>query len=98
MLSSTSSSDSVLHARAIRAVVYAIVVVGVALEAAGKVAVPLINHNQRRIREEYKTALTLGRDNTHGQTSVLLLGNSLTLTDIDVTRLAAELGPKYQVA
>src|SRR5262249_34425120 len=81
MRSSISSSSSARSARGIGALLAAIVLTGIALEAGTRLAVPLINHNQRRVEREYRSALTLGHEAASDPIPVLLLGNSLTLTD-----------------
>jgi len=98
MRSSTSSSNAADATRAIWALLCLAACVGITLELGTRVGVTRINRNQRRISHEYKTALTLARGPSSDRISVLLLGNSLTQTDIDMSRLQAELGPDYRPA
>jgi hypothetical protein len=98
MLSSTFSSNAANAAWGIRALVGSLVLVGLALEVGARVGVPLINQNQRRMGQEYRSAMHLGRDPARDRVPVLLLGNSLTLTDFDMPQLQSLLGPRVQVA
>lgn len=68
------------------------------LEIAVRYGLPLVNSNMRRFHREVATASHMGRETRKGETSILFVGNSLTLTDIDVERLQAELGPGFTVA
>jgi hypothetical protein len=76
----------------------AVVALGVALEVATRWGMPRFSQNQRRIRDEYQTALTLGQKEAAGQVPVLLLGNSLTHRAVDMPLLQARLGNKYRAA
>jgi hypothetical protein len=98
MRSSTSSSNAADPTRAIRALLCLAACVGITLEVGTRLGVTRINRNQRRISHEYRTALTLAGGPSSGRISVLLVGNSLTQTDIDMARLQADLGPGYRPA
>lgn len=94
MRSSTSNSDQRQALAAVRGLLGAAVLLGVLLEAATLYGVPRINHNQRRIQEEYRAAISLGRDREPGRVDLLVLGNSLTLRGIDMPLLQAKLGAR----
>jgi hypothetical protein len=61
------------------------------LELAVRFGLPHFNSNMRRFRNELAAASRMGQKSAASRTSILFLGNSLTLTDIDVNRMQVEL-------
>jgi hypothetical protein len=80
----------------IRALLLLLLLIGALLESVARFGVPLINSNQRRIRQEYQQALSLGHAPGQNRISVFFVGNSLTMTDLDMPGLQEGLGPDYQ--
>ena len=70
---------------------------GLGLEIGARYGVPLVNQNMRRFRDEFARASAVRANAAKPSTSLLLLGNSLTFTDIDLNRLQEELGPECEV-
>ena len=68
------------------------------LEFAVRFGLPHINSNMRRFRNELAAVIHMGQKSDASETSILFLGNSLTLTDIDVGCMQAELGGEITVA
>lgn len=68
------------------------------LEVAVRFGLPHINSNMRRFHNELAAAVCLGQKADAGRTSILFLGNSLTLTDIDVDCMQNEMGDRATVA
>lgn len=62
------------------------------LEIAVRFGLPHFNSNMRRFHNELAAAIHMGQKSDASQTAILFLGNSLTLTDIDLDYMQAELG------
>lgn len=67
----------------------------VALEVATRFVIPLVNANTKTFAQEYRATRTLTRSGAG--ISVLLLGNSLTRTDVDMPLLKVSLGTGIKV-
>lgn len=98
MPSSTSNFDDAPARRAVWILLLLAALVGLAVELGARFGVPRMNENMRRFYDEFDRAATLSASSTNSTVSVLLLGNSLTFTDIDLQRFGQELGPQCDVA
>ena len=98
MRSSTSSSEGRPARRAVWRLLLALCAVLLALEAGARWLAPLVNRNLRRFERECAGSMAVGKGLRPDQSGVLLLGNSLTLTDVDMELLAGELGPSNRLA
>src|SRR3989440_4733312 len=97
MHSSTSNFDAAHASRGIKWLLTGICVVLVGLELGARYAVPLFNWNMRRFHSECAAALALGQKGSSREAEILLLGNSLTFTDVDLDLLRQRLGAKREV-
>lgn len=67
------------------------------LEVGTRYGLPLINSNMRRFHNELAAATRMGQNTETNQASILFLGNSLTLSDIDLGSMQVELGSRNSV-
>src|SRR5258706_14540143 len=58
---------------------------------------PRVNKNERRVREEYLSALQVRQGRAAGQTQVLIVGNSLLVQAVDLAQMNAALSPGIHV-
>jgi hypothetical protein len=89
MRSSTFSSRITAEA-AFAALIVALLVYGVCLEAAARVVVPKLSEGLRRQGQDYRTAIALRQHDRSGRRTVLLVGNSLLLEGVDRAALVAK--------
>jgi hypothetical protein len=92
MLSSTSSSELGNARWGIKVLLTAWAALLVTLELGATWLVPMFNWNMHRFHQECAQAISLGSHRTDTRASILLLGNSLTFTDINFELLGQELG------
>src|SRR5437899_4731722 len=97
MPSSTSNSDAAQASQAIKWLLAGMCLVLVGLELGTRYVAPLFFWNMRRFESECAAALALGQKESACETEILLLGNSLTLTDIDLDLLRHQLGASREV-
>lgn len=97
MRSSTSNSEADHAWWGVKAMLCGAVAVLLSLECGARWLVPMTNWNMRRFQQERAQAMSLGTEREMGKADVLLLGNSLTFTDIDLESLRRELGPRERV-
>ena len=97
MHSSTSNSEAANARRAIKLLLTGVCLVLLSLELGARFLVPLCFWNVRRFHDECAAALSIGRADPAGEAEILLLGNSLTFTDIDVELLRQRLGAKRKI-
>jgi len=58
---------------------------------------PRVNKNERRVREEYLSALQVRQGRAAGQIQVLIVGNSLLVQAVDLAQMNAALSPGIHV-
>src|SRR5436190_3691993 len=97
MHSSTSNSDAAHASRGIKWLLAGICVVLLGLELGARYVAPMLFWNMRRFRNECAAALALGQKGSSCEAEILLLGNSLTFTDIDLDLLRQRLGANREV-
>lgn len=97
MLFSTSNSDHVTALRAIKVLLLLLVGVLLSLELGARYLVPLVNWNMRRFHAEGTAASMIGAGPSRGKESLLFLGNSLTLSDIDLNMIKGALGATNEI-
>ena len=98
MHSSTSNSDAAHASRGIKWLLAGICLVLVGLEVGTRYVAPMFFWNMRRFSGECTAALALGqKEASSGEAKILLLGNSLTFTDIDVDLLRQRLGANREL-
>lgn len=66
------------------------------MELGARFLVPLVNWNMRRFHTECADALSVGRNGSGGD-SILFIGNSLTLTDVDMRAVGERFGGTNEV-
>ncbi len=98
MPSSTSSSEQIGARRAVATLLGVLTLIGVALELTGSLAFVRVSRIQRRIDTEYKEAVRIGAIAADGKPTMLVAGNSLMLEGLDLPRLQAEIGSRYQAS
>src|SRR5438046_112210 len=98
MPSFTSNSESIAARRGIKILLLSVCAVLLCLELGARYLVPMINWNMRRFHKECGDAVTIGVKPGLPSPDILLLGNSLTLADINVDLLAGALGQEHGVA
>ena len=97
MHSSISNSDAACARRGIRLFLLLVALGGLVLELSARYGVPLVYHNMRRFQAEFERAVSIRENSTQPLASVLLLGNSMTFTDIDLDQFQKALGPACDV-
>jgi hypothetical protein len=92
MHSSTSSSELGNARWGIKVMLSTWAALLVTLEVGANWLVPMFNWNMRRFHQECAQAISLGSHRTDSRANILLLGNSLTFTDVNFELLVQELG------
>jgi hypothetical protein len=96
MHSSTSNSETRIVLRAIKVLLATVASVVLAMELGVRYMVPLVSWNTRRFHQERADVMAVGRDTKAGA-GIVLLGNSLTYTDVDLDTLTKALVGTGQV-
>ncbi len=92
MRSSISNSETANAVWGIRLLLLVVITVIVAMEVGARLLVPLVNRNMRRFQTECANATSPRQPTDSAEFGILLLGNSLTRTDIDLGVLGDALG------
>src|SRR5678816_3438869 len=95
MRSSTSNSETAITLWGVKFLLATITLVILAMELGARYGVPLLSWNMRRFHMECSDAMRVGR-NTEAP-EILLVGNSLTYTDINLDVLSKTLEPAGKV-
>ena len=94
---STSSSEQTQARRGFALLVSLLVLICIAMEIAGSFGYVRASRIQRRIDASYKQALALRPVAVDGRPTLLVLGNSLLLKGLDLSRLRGDVGGRYRV-
>ena len=97
MRSSTSSSETRIALWAVKCFLITVTVIILGMELAARHLVPVVSWNTRRFHEECSDVMEIRRNSKTADPGILLLGNSLTYTDIDLGTLNNALEPAGQV-
>ena len=97
MLLSISSSKHVDARRGVLMLIIVLALLCVGLEVAATFGYPRVSRIQHRVQTDYAKALRIRAADSEGRTGLLIAGNSLMLAGVDMNRLRAELGDRFQV-
>ena len=97
MRSSTSNSETRTALWAVKFLLGTVTVVVLAMELGARYLVPLVSWNTRRFHTECSDVIGIRKNTKTADSGILLLGNSLTYTDIDLDILNKALEPTGQV-
>src|SRR5260370_29444759 len=98
MPSYTSSSKQIHARRALAILLGVLALIGIAMELTGSFAFVRVSRIQRRIDTAYKEAVRIDKFAADGKPTMLVVGNSLMLVGLDLPRLQAEIGSRYQAS
>lgn len=94
---STSDSESQAAFWGVKVLLALVAAILLALEVAGRFGVPALSWNMRRFEQEYAGAARMGSNPGVAGGNTLLLGNSLSFSDIDMQVLNRDLPAPEQV-